>query len=72
MGLPFLLLGMAMVMVGTGAQNAPPHPLLNALPFLLVLAIWVVAFVVMKKKQGRENLQQEIEELRAFEADRQD
>jgi hypothetical protein len=67
-GLPlFLLLGMAMAGVGTGARNAPPHPLLNALPFLLVLAIWAVAFLFMRKKLGRENLQQEIEELRAFE-----
>jgi hypothetical protein len=65
----FLLLGIVMAVVGTGARNAPPppHPLLNALPFLLLLAIWAVAFFVLKKKHGRENLQQEIEELRAFE-----
>jgi ABC-type Fe3+-siderophore transport system permease subunit len=67
--LPFLLLGMAMVIVGTGAQAAPPNPLLAALPFFLVLAIWAVAFFVMKKKLGRENLRQEIEELRAFETE---
>lgn len=67
-GLPLLLLlGMVMAGVGTGARNAPPHPFLNALPFLLVLAIWAVAFLFMRKKLGRENLQQEIEELRAFE-----
>jgi len=67
-GLPFfLLLGMVMAGVGTGARNAPPHPLLNALPFFLILAIWAVAFLLMRKKLGRENLQQEIEELRAFE-----
>ena len=67
-GLPlFLLLGMVMAAVGTGARNAPPHPLLNALPFFLILAIWAVAFLLMRKKLGRENLQQEIEELRAFE-----
>jgi len=70
-GLPFfLLLGMVMAGVGTGARNAPPHPLLNALPFFLILAIWAVAFLLMRKKLGRENLQQEIEELRAFERER--
>jgi len=57
-----------MAVVGTGARNAAlQHPLLNALPFLVVLAIWVVAFLFMKKKLGRENLQREIDELRAFE-----
>ena len=77
-GLPYLtLLGVVMAAVGTGARNAPPgwllalgankHPLLNALPFLLALAIWVVAFLLIRKKHGRENLQREIEELRAFE-----
>jgi glucan phosphoethanolaminetransferase (alkaline phosphatase superfamily) len=70
-GLPVLiltLLGVVMAAVGTGARNAPPHhPLLNALPFFLALAIWVVAFLILRKKQGRKILQREIEELRAFE-----
>lgn len=68
-GLPILtLLGVVMAAVGTGARNAPPHhPLVNALPFLLALAVWVVAFLLLRKKHGRENLQREIEELRAFE-----
>jgi hypothetical protein len=77
-GLPVLtLLGVVMAAVGTGARNAPPrwllalgankHPLLNALPFFLVLAIWVVAFLILRKKQGPKILQREIEELRAFE-----
>jgi hypothetical protein len=67
-GLPVLtLLGVVMAAVGTGARNAPPHPLLNALPFFLVLAIWVIAFLLLRKKLGRANLQGEIEELRAFE-----
>jgi hypothetical protein len=69
LGLPFVLLGMAMVIAGTGAQKVPQHPLLNALPFFLVLAIWAVAFFVLKKKLGAENLQEEIEELRAFEGE---
>jgi len=68
-GLPFFILGMAMVIVGTGARNVPPHPWLNAIPFLVLLAVWAVAFPFLKKKLGQENLQQEIEELRAFEMD---
>jgi hypothetical protein len=60
------LLGVVMAAMGTGARNAPPNPLLNALPFLLVLAIWVVAFLLLRK-HGRANFQREIEELRAFE-----
>lgn len=69
-GLPVLtLLGVVMAAVGTGARNAPPRPLRNALPFFLTLAIWAVAFFVMKKKLGRESLQKEIEELRAFETE---
>ena len=68
-GLPLLtLLSVVMAVVGTGARNAAlQHPLLNALPFLLVLAVWAVAFLLMRKKLGPENLQREIEELRAFE-----
>ncbi|MGH9631222.1 MAG: hypothetical protein ACRD7E_23200 [Bryobacteraceae bacterium] len=67
LGFPFLLLGMAMVIVGTGARHAPPNPLLNALPFLVLLAIWAVVFFLMKKKLGRQNIQQEIDELNALE-----
>jgi hypothetical protein len=67
-GLPFfLLLGMVMAAAGTGARNVPPHPLLTALPFFLALAIWVVAFLLLRKKHGPKILQREIEELRAFE-----
>ena len=58
-----MLLRVAMAVVGTGALNAPPHPLLNALPFFLILGIWVLGFLLMRKKLGRENLQEEIEEL---------
>ncbi|MBC7928290.1 MAG: hypothetical protein H7039_21835 [Bryobacteraceae bacterium] len=60
---------MAMVIVGTGAQKAPPNPLRNAFPFFMVLAVWAVLFFAMRKKLGRENLQQEIEDLRAFETE---
>jgi hypothetical protein len=72
-GLPVCILGMVMAVVGTGARNAsphaPPHPWMNAIPFLLLLVAWAVAFHFIKKKLGQEDLQQEIEELRAFEMD---
>jgi hypothetical protein len=59
-----------MVIFGTGARNAGAHhPLLNALPFLMVLAIWAISFFAMRKKLGRENLQPEIDDLRAFESE---
>jgi hypothetical protein len=74
-GLPLCFLGLAILLVGevqeqarTGAQNAPPHALLNAVPLFVLLAVWVVAYFSIKKKQA-DNLQQEIEELRAFERD---
>lgn len=81
-GLPALtLLGVVMAAVGTGARNAPPrwllalgankHPLLNGLPFFLLLAIWLVAFLILRKKQGPKTLQREIEELRALERENQ-
>ncbi len=68
-GLPFFLLtGMVMAGLGTGARSAAlQHPLLNALPFFLVLVVWAVAFLLIRKKLGPENLEREIEELRAFE-----
>lgn len=68
-GLPLLALGIPMVILGTGSPGPPLHPWRNALPFLLVLATWVVTFFAVKKKLGRENLQQEIEDLRALEAE---
>lgn len=66
-GLPVCISGIVMVVVGTGARKASQHPALNAIPFFVLLALWAAAFFFMKKKLGRENLQQEIEELRAFE-----
>lgn len=68
-GLPVLtLLGVVMVAVGTGARNgAAQHPLLNSLPFFVILAIWAVAYSFLKKKHGRESLEREIAEMRAFE-----
>ncbi len=66
-GLPFSVVGMVMVLVGMGAPKASPNPLLNAIPFLALLVVWAVALPLVKKKLGQENLQQELEELRAFE-----
>jgi hypothetical protein len=69
-GLPFCFLGMVMVIVGTGAPKVSTNPpLARALPFLGLLVVWAVAFAFLKKKLGRENLQKEIEELRASEID---
>jgi hypothetical protein len=43
--------------------------LINALPFFLLLAIWVIAFRY-QRDQGRQELKRDIEELRAFERQR--
>jgi quinol-cytochrome oxidoreductase complex cytochrome b subunit len=73
LGWPVVLLGAVMAMVGTGAPQVggavPAHPLLKALPFFVILAIWAVVFVVMKKKLRGENLEEEIAELRDFQRD---
>lgn len=66
-GLPVFILGMIMIIAGTGGKHAIAHPLLNAIPFLGLLALWAVAFFFVKKKLGHENLHQEIQELHAFE-----
>jgi hypothetical protein len=65
-GLPFGFLGLAIVIV-------PPiirHPSLgpNALPFFVLLTGWFIAYFYLRAKKRRE-LQQEIEELQAFERD---
>jgi hypothetical protein len=66
-GLPLCVVGMVLVSAGMGAPKASPNPLLNAIPFLALLAVWAVALPFVKKKFGLENLQQEIEELRSYE-----
>jgi len=65
--LPFCFLGLAMV-IGPGliAALQRPHILVNAVPFFVLLIGWFVAFFTMKKRQQR-TLQQEHDELRAFE-----
>jgi hypothetical protein len=67
--------GFTFCFVGLGLALAPafiaaldnPRVLLNGLPFFVLLAIWFVAFFYGKKR-GRNKLQQEIDELRGFEA----
>jgi hypothetical protein len=67
-GLTFVFLGMAMVIVPglIKSLDAPRLLLLNFGPFFVLLAIWLVIFFPMMKRQQRK-LQQEIEELRVFE-----
>ena len=55
---------LALAMVSPGAQGIIP----NALPFLIVLVVWMVSFFVIKLRQQRE-LQREIDELRDLEMD---
>jgi len=69
-GLPVLFSsGMIMAAIGTGApKGPPPHPALAALPLLLLIAVWAVVWLVMKKKSGP-TLQEEIDQLKAMEID---
>jgi hypothetical protein len=69
-GLPFCFLGMAMVVVpALIAALGAPRLLLNMVPFFLLLITWFVLFF-LGKKRSQHKLQQEIDELRAFERDR--
>ena len=69
-GLPFCFLGMSMIVVpALIAAFGAPRLFLNMIPFFLLLAIWFVLFF-RGKKRGQHKLQQEIDELRAFERDR--
>jgi hypothetical protein len=77
-GMPFCLLGIVIAVAGTGARNASPYKvptttmLLNAVPFFVLLAIWAAGMFLLKKRLrpnrfGPQNIQQEIDELRAYE-----
>ena len=46
----------------------PREFLLNSLPLLVLLAIWLPTFVYLRKRR-RGRRQQEIEQLRAFESE---
>jgi hypothetical protein len=69
-GLPYMFLGLAMVVVpALIAAFGAPRLFLNMIPFFLLLTIWFVVFFRLKNR-GLHKLQQEIDELRAFESDR--
>jgi polyferredoxin len=69
-GLTYLFLGLAMVVVpALIAAFGAPRLFLNMIPFFLLLIIWFVLFF-RGKKRSQHKLQQEIDELRAFERDR--
>lgn len=66
-GLPFCFLGLAMVLVPALVKSVQaPRLLVNAVPFFVLLAIWLAIFFPMRKR-NQQKLQQEIEELRVFE-----
>ena len=67
LGLPFGLLGLAMVIVpGLIKSLDAPRLLLNFVPLFVLFAIWCAIYFPMRKR-GQQKLQQEIEELRVFE-----
>ena len=67
LGLPFLFLGLAMVIVpGLIKSLDAPRLLLSFVPFFVLFAIWC-AIYFPRRKRGQQKLQQEIDELRVFE-----
>ncbi len=68
-GLAFCFLALALVVV-PGLIEAIHHPglLMNFVPIFVLLAVWLVAFYFIRKRD-RQKLQREIEELRAFETE---
>jgi hypothetical protein len=70
-GLTFCFLGLALALVPPLIKSLEhPRLLLNFLPFLVLLIIWVASFPYIRK-QKRQKLQQEIEQLRALEREAQ-
>jgi len=68
-GLPFCFLGMALVMAPALIKSIEtPRLLVNVVPVFVLLAIWLAAFFPARRRKWRQ-LQQEIEELRSFEAE---
>ena len=66
-GLPFCLLGLAMIVLPELLRAlAAPKLLMNVAPVLVILAAWLVLFFPTWKKKRR-RLQQEIKELTEFE-----
>ncbi len=69
-GLPYLFLGMAMFLApALIAAFGAPRLFLNMIPFFLLLILWFVLFF-RGQKRGQRKVQQELDELRAFESDR--
>ena len=66
-GLPFCFLGLALFAL-PGIIQSLNHPalLINFAPLISLLAIWLVAFYLIRRSDRRK-LTKEIEELRAFE-----
>lgn len=66
-GLTFCFLGLALVVV-PGLIQSIDHPelLLNFVPILVLLVLWLIAFFFIRRRD-RQKLQREIEVLRAFE-----
>jgi hypothetical protein len=66
-GLTFCFLGLAMVVLpGLIKSLDTPRLMLNFVPVLVLLGIWLAIFFPMRKRRLRK-LQQEIDELRVFE-----
>ena len=66
-GLPLAFAGMAMIVVpGLIKALESPRLLLNAAPFFVLLAVWFVIFLSMRRR-NRRKLQREIDELNVLE-----
>jgi len=66
-GLPFCLLGLALIVVPELIKSlAAPRLLLNVAPVLTLLGLWFVVFL-FQRRRNRRKLQQEIDELAVFE-----
>jgi hypothetical protein len=69
-GLPYMFLGLAMVIIpALIAAFGAPRLFVNMIPFFLLLILWFILFF-RGQKRSQHKLQQEIDELRAFEIDR--
>jgi hypothetical protein len=66
-GLTFCFLGLALaISPGLVAGLHDPRLLVNAAPLFVLLIAWAIGFVILKKRE-QQTLQQEIDDLRAFE-----
>lgn len=66
-GLPFCFLGMAMVVAPVVIRSfAVPELLLKVAPVIVLFLVWLAVFLPLRKRQQRK-LQQEIDQLLAFE-----